>query len=229
MLFVGGTPLYLKALLRGLYNGPPPDWELRGQLQRQAQERGDNYLHCRLAEVDPQSAGRLHPNDSRRLIRALEVYFLTGEPLSRHQKQFEKPRSGHPPRVFQLDWPREALFSRINSRVLEMFSQGWVEEVQSLLAAGHHLGRTARQAVGYQEILQLLQQRGPATQETIERVQTRTRGLARRQLTWFNSLEECQPIALGQSQVELTSQEAEDMTKTIASSLAETILMADPL
>lgn len=192
-LFVGGSPLYLKALLRGVFEGPAADWEFRRDAEREAAERGAAWLHGQLAAVDPASAQRLHPCDQRRIIRALEVHRLTGQPISALQAQFERPRDPTECRVFLLVWPRETLYARIDARVDAMFRAGWVEEVHGLRAAGHRLGRTAAQAVGYREILDHLA--GRATLEaTIAAVKTRTRQFAKRQLTWFRSLAECRPV-----------------------------------
>jgi tRNA dimethylallyltransferase len=152
VLFVGGTPLYLKALLRGIFEGPPADWELRRHLQAQEAEHGLGYLHGRLALVDPAAAERLKPGDTRRLIRALEVYEKTGMPISQHQRQFDVPLPREECRVFVLDWPREVLHARIHERVDAMFAAGLVEEVRQLLTGGP-LSRTAAQAVGYREII----------------------------------------------------------------------------
>ena len=197
-LFVGGTPLYLKALLRGVFEGPPADWELRRRWQAQAREHGSGWLHAQLAAVDPAAASRLHPNDARRLIRALEVYEKTGRPITHWQQQFDRARPAAACKVFVLDWPRAALYARIDARVEQMFAAGLVAEVQSLLSRGQTFGRTARQALGYRETLEhLAGQRGLA--ETIELVKTRTRQFAKRQLTWFRSLSECRPIAMDES------------------------------
>jgi tRNA dimethylallyltransferase len=189
-LFVGGTPLYLKALLRGLFVGPQPDWDLRRRLQETARTAGGQALVERLAKVDPVAAARLHANDVRRLIRALEVFELTGQPITDHQKQFDRARPASECRVFVLDWPRDELYARIDRRVDEMFAAGWVEEVRRLQAAERPLSRTASQAVGYREILEHLAG-GHDLATTIQRVKTRTRQFAKRQLTWFRSLSEC--------------------------------------
>ncbi|HEX4147425.1 MAG TPA: tRNA (adenosine(37)-N6)-dimethylallyltransferase MiaA [Pirellulales bacterium] len=202
-LFVGGTPLYLKSLLRGIFEGPPADWAWRTQIEEQAAANGPDWLHARLAEVDPRAAARLHPHDTRRLIRALEVYAKTGRPISDWQQQFDRGRPAEECRVFVLDWPREQLYERINRRVETMFSDGLVLEVQELLQSGRRFGRTARQAVGYREVLEHLEgQRDLAA--TIELVQQRTRQFARRQLTWFRSLSECRrvPMTAGEHAVE---------------------------
>ena len=117
VLFVGGTPLYLKGLLRGIFEGPPADWPLRRRLADEAAPSGDNWLHQRLAEVDPAAAARLHPNDTRRLIRAIEVFEKTGRPISQWQRQFDVGRPAAECRVFVLDWPKAELDARIERRV----------------------------------------------------------------------------------------------------------------
>jgi tRNA dimethylallyltransferase len=194
-LFVGGTPLYLKGLLRGLFDGPPADWALRRELEAIADRAGSAALHEQLAAVDPAAADRLHPNDTRRLIRALEVYHRAGQPISGLQRQFATARPAEECRVFVLDWPREALKRRIDARVEAMFAAGWIDEVRRLAADGKTLGRTASQAVGYCEIIDHLAG-GPDLAETIARIQQRTRQFAKRQLTWFRSLAECRWIAV---------------------------------
>jgi tRNA dimethylallyltransferase len=193
VLFVGGTPLYLKALLRGIFAGPPADWEFRRQVQQEVREVGTLALHERLRQVDPLSAARLHPNDVRRIVRALEVHRLTGQPISHLQLQFDERSEAD--RVFVLDWPRARLRQRIEQRVESMFSHGLVEEVQGLLAKYGQLGRTARQAVGYRETLALLQ--GQYEQpEAARRIESRTNQFVRRQWTWFRSLSECRLVPL---------------------------------
>lgn len=194
-LFVGGTPLYLKAVLRGLFEGPPANWEFRRQVQAWLCDHGCQALHERLQAVDPAAAERIHPRDVRRVIRALEVFELTGQPLSTWQHQFERPNETARGRVLVLDWPRDVLYQRINARVEAMFAAGLVEEVRRLLESGRQLSHTASQALGYREVLEYLA--GQRTlQETRELVKTRTRQFAKRQLTWFRHLEECQFISI---------------------------------
>jgi tRNA dimethylallyltransferase len=201
-LFVGGTPLYLKALLHGLFDGPPADLDLRQRLTDEAERLGSISLHAQLAEVDPVSAARLHPNDVRRIIRALEVWQLTGRPLSAWQTQwpqFEGATGTHPvtpsPRhpVMYLDLPRDELYARIDSRVLQMIDSGLFDEAAALRRLPRPLSREAVQAVGYKEAFAYLN--GQATrEETVRLIQARSRQLAKRQLTWFRQMPECQPV-----------------------------------
>lgn len=193
VLFVGGTPLYLKSLLRGIYEGPPADWGFREQIEKELEEAGVESLHQRLAQVDPLTAHRLHPHDKRRIIRALEVHKITGQPISHQQEQFDEGRPADKCRVFVLGWPRPTLHSRIEQRVEAMFASGLVEEVQQLLEQYQSLSRTASQAVGYREVIEMLQ-KGTSLEATIERVTIRTRQFARRQETWFRSLSECRRV-----------------------------------
>jgi tRNA dimethylallyltransferase len=194
-LFVGGTPLYLKSLLRGIFQGPPADWEFRRQIEEEAARVGSEKLRERLWQVDPLSASKLHPNDVRRMTRALEVAHLTGRPLSHWQTQFDEGRPASERKVFVLHWPREVLHQRIDARVEQMFAQGLVEETRALQIRYGELGRTAAQAVGYREVLDHLAGR-QSLAETIELVKNRTHQFARRQETWFRSLSECRWVEM---------------------------------
>lgn len=194
VLFVGGTPLYLKAILRGIFEGPPADSTLRDRLQAEESDQ-PGTLHRRLAEVDPVAAERLHPNDIRRLVRALEVFEKTATPISQWQQQFDRGLPADQCRVFLLDWPRELLYRRVNRRVEVMFEEGLVEEVAGLMTRERPLSKTAGQAVGYREVIEHLSG-GPGLEETIELVKTHTRQFAKRQWTWFRSLSECRPIPI---------------------------------
>ena len=194
VLFTGGTPLYLKALLRGIFKGPAADWDYRHQVEKEAREVGTQALHERLKLVDPLSAARLHPNDVRRIVRALEVHKVTGQPISHLQLQFDEPADVKARRVFVLQWPRAQLRQRIDERVQRMFREGLVEEVHHLLGRYRQLGRTASQAVGYRETIAFIRDEC-SEQETIDRIKSHTHRFARRQLTWFRSLSECRSIA----------------------------------
>lgn len=181
ILIVGGTPLYLKALIQGLFAGPPVDRSLRQQLESCPTED----LHQKLSVVDPLAAKRIHVNDRKRLVRALEVYQLTQQPISGLQQQFQEPkRLRHTP--LWLNWPRDLLYHRIESRTDEMLHQGWLEEVKRLLAVSGSLSREAAQAAGYRELTDYLH--GKMTwEQAITKIKTRTRQLAKRQLTWLRN------------------------------------------
>ncbi len=193
VLFVGGTPLYLKALLYGLFDGPPADEGLRRRLTEEAERLGSPILHARLAAVDAVSAARLHPNDVRRIVRGLEVWQLTGRPLSVWQTQWSVPPSAARPVLF-LNPPRAELYARIDERVRRMIADGLAEEAAALRRLPRPLSREAAQAVGYREMFDHLDGRA-GLEETIVRIQTRSRNLAKRQLTWFRGLPQCVPIA----------------------------------
>jgi tRNA dimethylallyltransferase len=157
-------------------------------------------LRRRLSQVDIATASRLHPNDLRRIVRALEVFQLTGVPLSQWQKQWpaksdaQAPPIQGTPQVLWLDLPRPELHARIDARVREMFAAGFVEEVQSILALPRPLSREANQALGYTEVAGYL--KGEMTlEQAISTVQTRTRQFAKRQITWFRHLFGCHPAS----------------------------------
>ena len=199
-LLVGGAGLYLRGLLRGVFEGPPANWELRQQLETAALSLGPQSLHDRLHAIDPQSAARLHPNDLRRVIRAIEVFEITGRPLSELQQQGPLPQERRPRHVYWLSPPREWLYRRIDLRVIRMFEQGLLDEIARLMARPQPLSHTARQALGYKEVLDWLESHtdfGPAEADLLEireTIQTRTRQFAKRQHTWFRNLEECRAV-----------------------------------
>jgi tRNA dimethylallyltransferase len=210
VLIAGGTPLYLKALLLGLFDGPPADAALRAHLEQEAGSGGPGALHARLASVDPVTAARLHPNDVRRVVRALEVWQLTGRPISSWQTQWTPPAREEPQpacdgqrttengkrssQVVWLDLPRQELYDRIDRRVEGMFAAGLVAEVRALRELPRPLSREAAQALGYKEVFAHLD--GEASlEETVREVQTRSRNFARRQLSWFRRLPGCRPLS----------------------------------
>lgn len=195
VLFVGGTPLYLKALLRGLSEGPAPDPQFRKMLEDEAARTGTAALHARLKMVDPLAASKIHENDTRRMIRALEVYRATGQPMSHYQFEFEDHVRPEECKAFWLSWDRPTLHDRINARVEAMFQAGLVDEVKRLLDNHSPLSATALQAVGYQEVIDYLEG-NQELEAAKDRVKARTRQFAKRQCTWFRSLPECREMKL---------------------------------
>jgi tRNA dimethylallyltransferase len=188
-LFVGGTPMYLKILLRGIFEGPAADSGLRAELEARSTED----LQDILARVDPLLAAKLHANDRRRIIRAIEVHRLTGRALSEFQKEHDRPAKDV--KVFAIERPRSELYERINLRVELMYQQGLVDEVRRLIEAPQPIGETAGQGVGYRETIGYL--RGEMSLvETIALVQTRTRQFAKRQGTWFRGLAEVRALPM---------------------------------
>ncbi|HQZ69689.1 MAG TPA: tRNA (adenosine(37)-N6)-dimethylallyltransferase MiaA [Planctomycetaceae bacterium] len=192
-LFVGGTGLYLRSILRGMFEGPDADWNLRNRWQQLAIENGPEWLHGQLTTRDPVTARRLHPNDMRRIIRAIEVFELTGKPLSEDQHHKPRPPEHQPACVVWLSPPRKWLHDRINRRIDQMMQEGWLEETRALLTHDPPPGRTARQALGYRELIRHVE--GEITlAATMEQIKISTRQFAKRQHTWFRNLEECLPL-----------------------------------
>lgn len=193
VLFVGGTALYLKALLRGMFDGPPADWDFRKEVEQEIAEMGSEFLHQRLQMTDPVSASNLHPNDHRRIIRALEVFKTTGKPISHWQMEFDEGRQADQCKVFTIRHERSRLHSRIETRVDEMFEQGLVEEVRLLMEKWKTLSHSAAQAVGYREVIAHLNDE-MTFEDMREKVRVRTRRFARHQETWFRGMSECQIV-----------------------------------
>ncbi len=178
-IVVGGTNLYVKALLEGLMDGPAPDAALRAELEQTSLAD----LRAELERVDPGAASRIHPNDRKRTIRAVEVFRLSGSPLSEQQQQWDRGQVRADARIIGLEYPVEVINRRINARVRMMVEAGLVEEVRGLRASGA-LGRQAREALGYKQILDHLDGRC-TLEEAIEQVKIRTRRYAKQQRTWL--------------------------------------------
>jgi len=213
VLLVGGTALYWRALTRGLFEGPPASWEVRARLKEKAKEKGTPALHEMLRKADPEAAKKIHPNDLRRVVRALEVVELTGKPMSEMQKSSPGVIDREDAVVAAAKLPRELLYQRINERVEVMFEEGLVDEVRGLLGKHGRLGRSASQALGYREVLEHLEgKRGVS--ETMELVKKKTRHFARRQLTWLRGFEETR-------WVETEEPEGEDAARAVMGVFAE--------
>jgi len=185
VIAVGGTALYIKALLYGLFEGPGSDESIRRQLRDEALTKGLGTLHSRLEKIDPVAANNIHPNDAKRIIRALEVYAVTGKPISSFQKQFDAEPSDDW-LVIGLRRDRTEENKRINARVKRMIDEGLVEEVKGLLAEEKPLSKQARCAIGYAEIIEHLAGR-MTLDDAVELIKKNTRRLAKGQRTWFKT------------------------------------------
>lgn len=184
-ILVGGTGLYIKAIVEGfLFPEMPNDLKLREKLEKEAKEHGNEYIHQQLEKIDPQMAKKLHPNDLRRVIRGIEVYQQSGKTITYfRKKQEEKPERYHSLKI-GLTRDREELYQRINQRVDIMMKEGLIEEVKELINSGYNIGETALQGLGYKEIISYLN--GDYSIDEAARIIKRdTRHFAKKQLTWF--------------------------------------------
>ncbi len=183
-VLAGGTGFYYRALVRGLFPGPARDDRLRARLERVAGRRGVEALHRWLARVDPDSATRILPRDRKRLVRALEVYLATGQPLTSHFEQTRSAIPGYAVRTLGLTLPRPDLRVRVAARVDDQFRRGVVAEVERLLAAGVPDTAHAFTGLVYRQIVELRRGvRGLA--ETRDRIVQENMRYARRQMAWF--------------------------------------------
>lgn len=181
-LFVGGSGLYMSILMKGLFTDKVQNRTVRNKLYRLVSNKGSLYLHRRLREVDPAAAARIHPHDTRRIVRALEVYEANGRPISELQKNRRGLLHEYVIKVFCLDMARDKLYNRIEQRVETMFKQGLVSEVRKLLKK--RLSKTASRAIGIPEIKGYLNGDYDLTQAR-RLIQRNSRRLAKRQLSWF--------------------------------------------
>ncbi len=181
-IIVGGSGLYLQALVDGFFEGPSADERIRKQIAGRMNTEGAEALLKELELVDPVAASRMIPANTRRIIRALEVYHLTGTPISRLQQT--RVRMAFRPVIAGLRWPREELYERIDRRVDAMVEEGLIDEVRGLLAMGYSPEENALQTVGYRETVQYL--RGDISRDRmVELVKRNSRRYAKRQMTWF--------------------------------------------
>lgn len=185
-LLVGGTGLYIRALTEGLVPVPGADPDLRRQFEDEAAKKGSAVLHQRLMDVDPAAAGQLHPNDTVRIIRALEVFVQTGRRLSDWQEEHGFRSRRYRLLKIGLTADRDLLYRRIDERSAAMFSGGLLEETEDLLARGYAPELKAMQTIGYREAVKVL--RGEITRDqALADLQQSTRRYAKRQLTWFRA------------------------------------------
>lgn len=184
-ILVGGSGLYVKAVIDGFFDGPGKDVELRNQLETRLKEGGSSALLANLKKVDPESAATMDASKPRRIIRALEVFYITGKPLS----EFHKEQSSAAPFEtveFGIQWERSRLYERIDQRVEAMLEQGLVDEVRRLKSDGYDRKLNALNSVGYKEVFDYFD--GDIDyEEMIESMKRNTRRFAKRQLTWFRA------------------------------------------
>ncbi|WP_372371267.1 tRNA (adenosine(37)-N6)-dimethylallyltransferase MiaA [Candidatus Uabimicrobium sp. HlEnr_7] len=184
VLLVVGTPLYFKALVKGMFESPQADEEFRKTLEKCESLE----LHQRLQSVDLEAAKRIAINDRKRVIRALEVFHLTGKPISVLQREETKPATYYPWKVCCLNWRRDLLYTRIEKRVDLMLEQGFIDETKRLLSMDYELSKTAAKAIGYKDIIDVLSGKNPCDSLS-EIIKQNTRRYAKRQMTWWRSFE----------------------------------------
>ena len=194
-LFVGGTGLYMATIIDGIFKDSGKDEALRKKLYKQSKTHGVGFLHARLTKIDPVAASRIHPNDTKRIIRALEVFETTGKPIS----QLQKEKSGglsedYDIKIFCLNLKRSALYRRIEKRVDVMFKRGILEEVKKLLSMP--LSKTASYAIGIRELEGYFAGRYDL-EEAKELIKRNTRLYAKRQLTWFRKDKRIEWVEIG--------------------------------
>jgi len=183
-LVVGGSGLYAKALIDGLFPASRADLKFRAGMERFVSGRGEIALHKRLEKIDPESARKIHPNDIRRVIRALEIFHTTGKTMTDHIAATRGLKDEYRVKIFGLIRPREELYEEIEKRVESMFKAGVVREVKALM--GQRLGKTAKAVLGLSEIGGYLKG-GYSRKEAKELLKKHTRHLAKKQLTWFRA------------------------------------------
>jgi tRNA dimethylallyltransferase len=196
VIAVGGTALYIKALLYGLFEGPGRDEAIRDELRARVETEGLAALHEELRRIDPAAADRIHVPDAKRIIRALEVYRLTGRPISSFQTQFDAAAPRRDWTIIGLRREKEAESRRINARVKRMIDEGLVGEVKSLLAEPKPLSQQARCAIGYAETIEHLEGR-LSLEDAVEEIKKNSRHLAKAQRTWFKRFPDVHWLDIG--------------------------------
>lgn len=187
-IIIGGTGLYMRAFLKGMFPSPPRNSVLSQRLQSIGEAKGTVFLHRMLRRIDDESARRIATNDSQRLIRALEIYFLSKKPMSWHIKESPFSVDLYDSIKIGLLMPRAKLYKRIEERVDKMFQAGWIEEVRELLSRGYSPECHAFKALGYREIVSYLKGK-ISRKEAKDVIKKGTRRYAKRQMTWFKKEE----------------------------------------
>jgi len=183
---VGGTGLYIKSLLHGLFAARPVAPDIRRRLKKQAEQLGSRALFERLQKCDPEAAARLHPNDTYRIVRALETFEAGGETISRHQRRHGFAENPFATLTFGLSMDRQRLYERINERVDAMIGAGLLAEVKGLLEMGYVPELKSMQSIGYRHMVDFIEGRLP-WDESVRILKRDSRRYAKRQLTWFSA------------------------------------------
>ncbi|TVQ52435.1 MAG: tRNA (adenosine(37)-N6)-dimethylallyltransferase MiaA [Phycisphaerales bacterium] len=220
-IVVGGTNLYAQALLHGLFDGPDPDPALRKKLEGESLPD----LRAKLELIDPEAASRIHPNDRKRTVRAIEVFEQTGTPISQWQSQWERGTIRDDVFIIGLDYPAEVINRRINARVKRMIEAGLIDEVRSLYESGYksghksgRLGRQAAEALGYKQIIAALEGE-MSLDEAVEQIKIRTRRYAKQQRTWLRRFR-AHPKAIW---LDASDQSPEELAKAATSSILQNV------
>lgn len=215
-IIIGGTGLYIKAAVYGLFSGPPSNPEIKTNLQKDITEKGIEYLFQKLKTVDSQTAKRLHPNDKQRIIRALEVYYTTGHTISSLQEKHNAEKPLRPTVIVVLNRSREDLYQRIEQRVDAMLKQGFIDEVKNILEMGYKKDDPGMQSLGYSIMTEYLENK-ITLPTAISLIKRDTRHYAKRQMTWFRQEKKAHWLEISPDMTSL--QLAETIEKTIWRSL----------
>lgn len=184
-IMAGGTGLYINSVINDITFGEiDTDYDLRDELNNTAKEKGNEYLLNMLSDIDPKSAEKMHPNNLRRIIRAIEFYRVTGKKISEHQEETKRTESRYEPLMFCIDWDRAVLYDRINKRVDMMIEEGLADEVKNLVDMGCTREMNSMKGIGYKEVMDYFDGK-TSMEETVEIIKQSSRRYAKRQLTWF--------------------------------------------
>ncbi|HRZ87193.1 MAG TPA: tRNA (adenosine(37)-N6)-dimethylallyltransferase MiaA [bacterium] len=214
-IVAGGTGLYVRVLLKGIFEGPSRDRAARAELEAELEQNGVEHLYEKLKKIDPRTASSIDPHNPRRVVRALEVMLLTKRPLAEQQSQWSGKPSGIENdcvcTVVGLQRDRNDLAARIDERVDEMFRSGLIDETRALMSRGIEKNRVAIQALGYGEVIRYLREEATLS-ETKKRIQIRTRQYAKRQMTWFRKERGIRWLAVGkETQAGVVVEQIEDI------------------
>lgn len=184
-IMAGGTGLYINSVINDITFGEiDTDYDLRDELNNTAKEKGNEYLLEMLSDIDPKAAEKMHPNNLRRIIRAIEFYRVTGKKISEHQEETKRTESRYEPLMFCIDWDRDILYDRINKRVDIMIEEGLADEVKNLVDMGCTREMNSMKGIGYKEVMDYFDGK-TSMEETVEIIKQSSRRYAKRQLTWF--------------------------------------------